>query len=42
MIAEVLDAVVYPESEGKPMADDTLQWDWMVVRTQCSPANGST
>jgi hypothetical protein len=21
---------VYPESDGKPMADNTLQWDWMV------------
>jgi hypothetical protein len=33
------DAVVYPESDGKPMADNTLQWDWMVkivgeLRTQ--------
>jgi hypothetical protein len=31
--------VVYPESDGKPMADNTLQWDWMVkivgeLRTQ--------
>jgi len=26
----VLDEVVYPESDGKPMADNTLQWDWMV------------
>lgn len=25
-----LSAVVYPESDGKPMADNTLQWDWMV------------
>jgi len=25
-----LDNVVYPESDGKPMADNTLQWDWMV------------
>lgn len=24
------EAVVYPESDGKPMADNTLQWDWMV------------
>ncbi len=24
------DAVVYPDSDGKPMADNTLQWDWMV------------
>lgn len=24
------DEVVYPESDGKPMADNTLQWDWMV------------
>ncbi len=23
-------AVIYPESDGKPMADNTLQWDWMV------------
>lgn len=22
--------VVYPESDGKPMADNTLQWDWVV------------
>lgn len=22
--------LVYPESDGKPMADNTLQWDWMV------------
>lgn len=22
--------LVYPESDGLPMADDTLQWDWMV------------
>ena len=21
---------VYPDSDGKPMADNTLQWDWMV------------
>lgn len=24
------DEVVYPDSDGKPMADNTLQWDWMV------------
>lgn len=23
-------ALVYPESDGKPMADNTLQWEWMV------------
>lgn len=28
--AATLDDVVYPESDGKPMADNTLQWDWMV------------
>lgn len=22
--------LVYPDSDGKPMADNTLQWDWMV------------
>lgn len=22
--------IVYPESDGKPMADNTIQWDWMV------------
>jgi hypothetical protein len=22
--------IVYPESDGKPMADNTLQWEWMV------------
>jgi Uma2 family endonuclease len=29
-VADVEDEVVYPESDGKPMADNTLQWDWMV------------
>ncbi|MCS6865086.1 MAG: Uma2 family endonuclease [Gemmataceae bacterium] len=24
------DTIVYPESDGQPMADNTLQWDWMV------------
>ncbi|MBY0513016.1 MAG: Uma2 family endonuclease [Gemmataceae bacterium] len=24
------DDVVYPDSDGQPMADNTLQWDWMV------------
>lgn len=24
------DAAVYPDSDGQPMADNTLQWDWMV------------
>jgi len=24
------DEAIYPESDGKPMADNTLQWDWMV------------
>ncbi len=24
------DAVEYPDSDGQPMADNTLQWDWMV------------
>jgi hypothetical protein len=28
--ATAADTVVYPESDGKPMADNTLQWDWMV------------
>ncbi len=23
--------VVYPESDGKPMADNTVQWNWMVM-----------
>ena len=23
--------LVYPESDGKPMADNTVQWDWMVM-----------
>jgi hypothetical protein len=22
--------IAYPESDGKPMTDNTLQWDWMV------------
>ena len=25
------DDILYPESDGKPMADNTLQWDWMVM-----------
>jgi len=25
-----VETVVYPESDGKPMVDNTLQWDWMV------------
>ncbi len=25
------DDLLYPESDGKPMADNTLQWDWMVM-----------
>jgi len=28
--ATAAEPVVYPESDGKPMADNTLQWDWMV------------
>ena len=24
------DAAEYPDSDGQPMADNTLQWDWMV------------
>ena len=23
--------IVYPESDGKPMADNTVQWNWMVM-----------
>ena len=23
--------IVYPESDGKPMADNTVQWEWMVL-----------
>src|SRR4051812_37685670 len=23
--------VVYPESDGEPMADNTLQWDWIAT-----------
>ena len=26
----IMPEVVYPESDGKPMADNTVQWDWMV------------
>ncbi len=26
----VVPDVIYPESDGKPMADNTIQWDWMV------------
>ena len=25
------DDILYPESDGKSMADNTLQWDWMVM-----------
>jgi len=30
MSLDILDAVTYPDRDGKPMADNTLQWDWMV------------
>ena len=30
MSTEATTDVVYPDSDGKPMADNTLQWDWMV------------
>ena len=30
MNTDVTTADVYPDSDGKPMADNTLQWDWMV------------
>ena len=26
----VVPDVIYPESDGKPMADNTIQWDWLV------------
>lgn len=25
-----IDAIEYPDSDGEPMSDNTLQWDWMV------------
>ena len=25
------DSIIYPTSDGKPMADNTLQWDWIVL-----------
>lgn len=28
-VAEATD-VIYPESDGKPIADNTLQWNWVV------------
>lgn len=28
--APAADAAVYPDRDGNPMADNTLQWDWMV------------
>ena len=30
MSIDIAPAVVYPESDGLPMADNTIQWDWMV------------
>src|SRR5258708_4825515 len=24
-------AIIYPDSDGKPMADNTEQWEWMVL-----------
>jgi Uma2 family endonuclease len=30
MVAPYRPPIVYPESDGKPMADNTLQWDWIV------------
>jgi Uma2 family endonuclease len=29
-VTTAAEAVVYPDSDGKRMADNTLQWDWMV------------
>lgn len=29
-IPATADDVIYPDSDGQPMADNTLQWDWMV------------
>lgn len=29
MIAPSKPEIVYPDSDGKPMADNTLQWDWI-------------
>ena len=30
-IPELLERIEYPESDGQPMADNTLQWFWMVL-----------
>ena len=30
MEAQDRDAVVYPDSDGEPMADNTLQFEWIV------------
>lgn len=29
--AEVPESIVYPDSDGKPMADNTLQFDWITM-----------
>jgi hypothetical protein len=31
MIAPFKPVIVYPESDGKPMADNTLQWEWITT-----------
>lgn len=30
-IAELLERIEYPESDGQPMADNTEQWNWMIL-----------
>jgi hypothetical protein len=30
--------IVYPESDGKPMAENTLQYEWIVSKRGCAPA----
>lgn len=30
-ISELLERIEYPESDGQPMSDNTLQWYWMVL-----------
>lgn len=32
MVAEIKsDSIIYPESDGKPMADNTKQFEWIVL-----------
>lgn len=37
-IPELLERIEYPDSDGLPMSDNTLQWYWMVLIKECLEA----